>query len=548
MADRITVYQCPACTGPLQYDGKIDKLKCEYCGSTFTIQEVEALYKEKNAKAEAAAAADQAAAESAASGASAAGFGAGAASGASAAFYGAASGTGAFSGTGASGTGAFGADASGAGAGTAADGGWGSEAAHMRAYNCTSCGAELVCDETTAATSCPYCGNPTIIAGKFSGMDRPDFVIPFKVDKKQAVSAFKDYYKGRKLLPSSFASDHHIEEIKGVYVPFWLYSGEVEGQAEYDAYKEDRRRAGDEEIVRREYFDIHREGKMGFEKIPVDASTRMPDDLMDSIEPFDYGELRPFAMEYMPGFMANKYDVSKEECRKRADDRAVNSFKTAMAGTVRNYNHVEVRRHSEKIKPERTEYGMLPVWLLSTNWQGKTYQFAMNGQSGKMIGDLPVSKGKLTAWVGGVFAVLFALMYFLAFKDSENGMVISAAISIFAAAITGAVMTGSMKPVARSHSAGAYVGKEGALKLRRQDDRFIRTDELRRKIEQPQSDGAGGHGGPGGPGGGRPGGPGSAGSLGGGRPGGPGGSGVRPGGPGGRPGGRGGRSGGPGGR
>ena len=528
MADRITVYQCPACTGPLQYDGKIDKLKCEYCGSTFTIQEVEALYKEKNAKAEAAAAADQAAAESAASGASAAGFGAGAASGASAAFYGAASGSGAFSGGGASG-----ADASGAGAGTAADGGWGSEAAHMRAYNCTSCGAELVCDETTAATSCPYCGNPTIIAGKFSGMDRPDFVIPFKVDKKQAVSAFKDYYKGRKLLPSSFASDHHIEEIKGVYVPFWLYSGEVEGQAEYDAYKEDRRRAGDEEIVRREYFDIHREGKMGFEKIPVDASTRMPDDLMDSIEPFDYGELRPFAMEYMPGFMANKYDVSKEECRKRADDRAVNSFKTAMAGTVRNYNHVEVRRHSEKIKPERTEYGMLPVWLLSTNWQGKTYQFAMNGQSGKMIGDLPVSKGKLTAWVGGVFAVLFALMYFLAFKDSENGMVISAAISIFAAAITGAVMTGSMKPVARSHSAGAYVGKEGALKLRRQDDRFIRTDEMRRKIEQ--------QGGSGGPGGARPAGPGSAGSLGGGRPGGPGG-------PGGRPGGRGGRSGGPGGR
>ena len=139
------------------------------------------------------------------------------------------------------------------------------------------------------------------------------------------------------------------------------------------------------------------------------------------------------------------------------------------------------------------------------------------------------------------FAVLFALMYFLAFKDSENGMVISAAISIFAAAITGAVMTGSMKPVARSHSAGAYVGKEGALKLRRQDDRFIRTDELRRKIEQPQSGGAGGPGGPGGPGV-RPSGPGGTGGV---RPGG---SGVRPGGPGGRPGGRGGRPGGPGGR
>ena len=455
MADRITVYQCPACTGPLQYDGKIDRLKCEYCGSTFTTKEVEALYREKNAKAEAAAAAEKAAAESAASGA------------------GKASGSGTD----------FGTDAT--------SDGWGSDAAHMRAYNCTSCGAELVCDETTAATSCPYCGNPTIIAGKFTGMDRPDYLIPFKVDKKQAVSAFKDYYKGRKLLPSSFASDNHIEEIKGVYVPFWLFSGEVEGQADYEAYKEDRRRAGDEEIVRREYYDIHREGQMGFEKIPVDASTRMPDDLMDSIEPFDYKELRPFAMEYMPGFMANKYDVSKEESRKRADERAVNSFKTALAGTVHNYNNVEVRKHSEKIRPERTEYGMLPVWLLSSNWQGKTYQFAMNGQSGKMIGDLPVSKGKLAAWVIGVFAVLFALLYFLVFKDSENSMIISTVISLIAAVITGTVMNGSMKPVARSHSAQAYVGEEGALRLSRQDDRFIRTDETRRKIEQPQSGGAG---------------------------------------------------------
>ena len=417
MADRITVYQCPACTGPLQYDGKIDKLKCEYCGSTFTIQEVEALYKEKNAKAEAAAAADQAAAESAASGASAAGFGAGAASGASAAFYGAASGSGAFSGGGASGTGAFGADASGAGAGTAADGGWGSEAAHMRAYNCTSCGAELVCDETTAATSCPYCGNPTIIAGKFSGMDRPDFVIPFKVDKKQAVSAFKDYYKGRKLLPSSFASDHHIEEIKGVYVPFWLYSGEVEGQAEYDAYKEDRRRAGDEEIVKREYFDIHREGKMGFEKIPVDASTRMPDDLMESIEPFDFKDAVPFNTGYLAGYFADCYDVTAEQSIERANNRIRNSMHSVMQNSVTGYESVQEESCKIRLNNATAKYALYPVWVLNTNWKGKIYPFCMNGQTGKFIGDLPVDEsaaGKMFAKVAvGVGLVAFAASYLI---------------------------------------------------------------------------------------------------------------------------------------
>ena len=261
MAEKITVYQCPACTGPLSFDGKIGKLKCDYCGTTYTTQEIEALYADKNKSAAAADAAAQKKADEAEASATAAAFGASGASGAS--------------------------EAS----------GWGSDAAHMRAYNCTTCGAELICDETTAATKCPYCGNPSVIPGKFAGVDRPDYVIPFKVDKKQAVSSFKEYYKGRLLLPKSFESDNHIEEIKGVYVPFWMFSGVVEGRAQYEAVKEDRRRAGNEEIVRQEHYDVYREGTMSFSKIPVDASTKMPDDLMDSIEPFNYKEMRPFGRQ-----------------------------------------------------------------------------------------------------------------------------------------------------------------------------------------------------------------------------------------------------------
>ena len=478
MAEKITVYQCPACTGPLKFDGNIGKLKCEYCGSTYTTQEIEALYADKNKSAAAADAEAHKKADEVEAAAAAA------------------------------------AKASGTAGGSDAASGWGSDAAHMRAYNCTTCGAELICDETTAATSCPYCGNPSVIPGKFAGVDRPDYVIPFKVDKKQAVNSFKEYYKGRLLLPRSFESDNHIEEIKGVYVPFWMFSGEVAGRAQYEAIKEDRRRAGNEEIIRQEHYDVYREGAMSFSKIPVDASTKMPDDLMDSIEPFNYKEMRPFGMEYMPGYLANKYDVSKQECRKRADDRAVGSFRTALRNSVKNYNSVNVRQQSEKITPEKAEYGMLPVWLLSSNWQGKTYLFAMNGQSGKMIGDLPVSKPKLAAWVVGVFAAVFALMHFLILRQQGDSLLISGAVAFIVAAITGAVMNGSMKPVAKSHSAGAYVSDDGALRLSRHDDRFVRTTETRRQVQN--SGGSGGHGGAGRPGGG---------------PGGPGGHGGRPGGP-----------------
>ena len=486
MAEKITVYQCPACMGPLRFDGKTGKLKCDYCGSVFTTAEAEALFADKN---KAAQKADQAAHEKAKE-----------AEAAAAAAAAAAGGAGESGGTG-----------SGSGNASGSQGGWGSDAAHMRAYNCTTCGAELICDETTAATSCPYCGNPTVIPGKFAGVDRPDYVIPFKVDKKQAVSAFKDYYKGRKLLPRSFDSENHIQEIKGVYVPFWMFTGEVEGAALYEAVKEDVRRAGDEEIVRKDFYEVSREGEMRFEKIPVDASTKMPDELMDSIEPFDYGELRPFAMEYMPGFLANKYDVSREECRKRAGERAVSSFRSELKGTVKNYNTVSVKQQSEKTHSEKTEYGMLPVWILSTNWEDKNYIFAMNGQSGKMIGDLPVSKAKLAAWVVGIFAVVFAVMNFLILRQQGDSVLISAIVGLIAAAITGAVMHGSMKPVAKSHSAGRYVATGGALRLRRQDDRFVRSQEERKKVQQPQSGGnkPGGGGnrpGPGGGPGGRPGG------------------------------------------
>ena len=441
MAERTTVYQCPACTGPLHFDGKLGKLKCDYCGSAFTLQEAEDFYREKNKKA---ANADKEAhkkADEAEAAAKEAGY-----------------------------------------AGGASD--WGSDAAHMRAYHCTKCGAELICDDTTAATSCPYCGNNTVIPGKFAGVDRPDYVIPFKVEKKQAVDSFKNYYKGKLLIPSSFESENHIEEIKGVYVPFWMFSGRIEGSAEYETYEESRRRDGDEEVTIRKYYEVFREGEMSFDKIPVDASTKMPDDLMDSIEPFDYKEMRPFAMEYMPGYFANKYDVTKEESRGRADDRAMQSFRAALKDSVKNYNNIRVMQQTERIHPEKAEYGMLPVWLLSSNFQGKNYLLAMNGQSGKMIGDLPISKAKLAAWVVGVFAAVFALMHFLIFKQNGDSAIISGVVAFIAAAVTGAMMSSSMKPVAKSHSAGAYIAGGGSLKLRRHGDRYVRTLETRNKVQK----------------------------------------------------------------
>ena len=454
MADQVTNYQCPACTGPLRFDGKTGKLKCDYCGSYFTVQEVEKLYAAKNASAEKAKENADKAKENADKAKENADSGSG----------------------------------------------WGSDAAKMRAYNCTSCGAELICDETTAATQCPYCGNNTVIPGQFAGTLKPDCVIPFKYEKQDAVKALKGYYKGKTLLPGSFNNSNHLEEIKGVYVPFWLYSGHVDARGLYEARQDEVHRQGEYEITRSRHYEVSREGTINFSRVPVDASTKMPDDLMDSIEPFDYRDLKEFSLAYMPGYLANKYDVSRQECGKRAAERSRNSAQDALRGTVDGYTSVTTRTHDEKIYNEKTEYAVLPVWLLSTKWQAQNFLFAMNGQTGKMIGNLPVSRAKQTIWFLAVFILSFLLFgsFLLTGEDVTAVSYLIAFIFAFVpAAIVNAVLCSQMKPVAQKNRAAAYV-TDGGVRLHVKDDRYIRTTESRVKIQNAQPRGGGKGPGPGG--------------------------------------------------
>lgn len=279
---------------------------------------------------------------------------------------------------------------------------WGAEAEEMKAYICPSCGAELICDASTAATSCPYCGNPTVVPGQFAGALKPDFVIPFKLSKDDAINALKEHYKGKPLLPKAFTKENHINEIKGVYVPFWLFDGEAEGGARYETTRTRVYRLGDEEITETRHYDVYRAGRVRFEKIPVDASSKMPDEHMDSIEPYDYSELVPFSTAYLPGFLADKYDVSVDDSRKRADLRCENSLHAALRDTVQGYDSCVRVSDSSRLRRGKVHYALMPVWMLNTKWHGKDYLFAMNGQTGKMVGDLPMSWGKF--W--GMFAAI----------------------------------------------------------------------------------------------------------------------------------------------
>lgn len=287
---------------------------------------------------------------------------------------------------------------------------WGKDGQGMAVYSCKSCGGEIIGDETLGATSCPFCGNPVLLPSKFSGSLKPDLVLPFKTSKDQALKSLKDYYLGKKLLPAVFKDKNRLEEIKGVYVPFWLFDADAQASIEYKGTTDKSWSDSSKEHTETSHFRVIREGTLTFDKVPVDGSEAIDDSLMESLEPFDFSEAVDFQTAYLAGFFANKYDVSFEESQVRADQRMKVSAEEEFARTVDSYDNVDVTRSVIDIKNGKVSYALLPVWLLSTKWQDQTYTFAMNGQTGKFVGDLPLDKSLSKKYFFGIFGGVAAVL------------------------------------------------------------------------------------------------------------------------------------------
>ncbi len=337
MPSQVTNYKCPHCGAPIHFDADTQKLKCDNCGSSFSVAEIEDLYAEANAEAVIASE-----------------------------------------------------DYSPSDTLQFTD----EEKLHLRAYSCPSCSAQLIYEETTVASACPYCNNTTIVPSQLEGALKPDYIIPFKLKKDEAIKKLSNYYRGKPFLPSAFTHNNHIEEIKGIYVPFWLYDGDARADISYLATKSHSHISGDYQVTKTDYYEVLRGGNVTFEMVPADASSKMDDALMDSIEPYDYKDMVPFEISYLPGYLADKYDVSVVENKDRVETRMRNSAIAAIDNTVNGYDSYSKEKTRLDIIPDRVHYAFLPIWYLTTKWNDEYYVFAMNGQTGKFIGDLPVDYKK----------------------------------------------------------------------------------------------------------------------------------------------------------
>lgn len=352
----IREYECPCCGGAVEFDSSIQKMKCPYCDTEFEVEAFSNYKEEENTIKE-----DDMIWEEQAGNEWQAG-----------------------------------------------------ETDGMCVYVCQSCGGEIIGSETLGSMKCPYCNNNIVVKEKFEGALRPDYVIPFKLDKKAAKAALKKHFEGKRMLPKAFKTENHLNEVKGIYVPFWLFDATAQGEMRFKGTRVRVWSDRNYTYTDTSFYSVVRGGNVKFEKVPVDGSTHMPDDLMESLEPFDFSQAVDFNAAYLAGFLADKYDVDAAASEARANVRIKKSTEDFLSSSVSaGYATLIPEGSNVILKESSAKYALYPVWLLTTTWKGTTYLFAMNGQTGKFVGNLPVDKGKFWRTYGLCAAVITIITYLL---------------------------------------------------------------------------------------------------------------------------------------
>ena len=280
----------------------------------------------------------------------------------------------------------------------------------LRVYTCASCGGEILTDDVTAATFCSYCGNPTLIADQLTGQKRPSRLIPFMIQKDKAIEAFRAWTHKGLLTPGTFRSKTNLEKTVGIYVPFWLYDYGVLVNYQADGQIVTHEIRGEYRLTHTDHYDVHRKIQAEYDMVPADASKEMDDHMMDCLEPFNYSAMKQFEMPYLSGFYAEKNSYTDEEMAPRVKARVAQYGEQHARGTIKGYANVITRGKDIRMKLKKSEYVLLPVWIINYEYKGEHYRFAMNGQTGKTVGVLPVSKAKAGIMFGSIMAVIWGIL------------------------------------------------------------------------------------------------------------------------------------------
>ena len=354
----------------------------------------------------------------------------------------------------------------------------------LAAYECPSCGASIQGDSSLGATICPYCGNTTIINDKFEGAYMPDYVIPFKLEKKDAMRGFRESAARKMFIPKAFKSESKVKDVTGLYVPFWMFDCGAEADITYSAQRVTSWSDSKYNYTKTDFFRLYRSGTAEFENIPVDASLKAEDAYMDAIEPFDYSAAVKFDSSYLSGYFADKYDVSVEDSIERANRRVRSSMERMLKRDTTAYSAVETQDSSVRFSGGKVRYAFIPVWMLNVKYKDKMYKFVMNGQTGKSVGNYPVSKGKISLLSAIAFAVTLAIAAGLCGISIWLSLLISAVMT----SIVAVLAIQSTRDVTPPVNADMY-SKSGSPHITRSEDFFLYSNVTRSQRAEIKSKG-----------------------------------------------------------
>ncbi len=283
-------------------------------------------------------------------------------------------------------------------------------------YVCKNCGAVIIAGEDTSATHCEFCGSPVVLGDRLSGELAPTNVIPFKISKQQAEEAFRKWKKNGFLLKKDFKNADRVKSLTGIYVPFWLFDVKAQGEVNAHCTSKHTYERGDYIITETSHFDVFRRVDIDYLKIPADASEKMEDSMMDKLEPFSYGEMKKFQTPYLSGYLAEKYNYTDQDLFPRVEQRVRGYARSYIRSTIHGYSTVNITREHLKARQKKAEYTLLPVWMFCYDYKQCDHNFYMNGQTGKIVGKPPLSKGKVALLFFSLAAVselLLSLLIFL---------------------------------------------------------------------------------------------------------------------------------------
>ena len=284
---------------------------------------------------------------------------------------------------------------------------------------CNSCGATVITDENTSAAFCCYCGSPALVGHRLRREFKPDYIIPFKLTREDAEKKFLEWGITNKYIPSDFMTKGNIKKLTPLYVPFWL----VDSKCYAEFYGTGK--IYDTSHKNKTIFSLERVLKFYLKRVPFVGSKRMNRLLMEAVEPFDYSEMVPYNDAYLPGFYAERYNLTPSDMAQNVIWRLESYARKSCEAMNFEYQDVDIKDGMIDISECKYSYALLPIWFLNYQKDGVYHGFAINGQTGEACGKLPYSRAKriiaLLLTVLKWLIIPMAVLGFIAFLFSPMG-------------------------------------------------------------------------------------------------------------------------------